>query len=115
MSEGIVGVRVGRRRSRLEASQLVQEYERSGLGRRAFCATRGVAVATLDLYRKRERESVAGGRLVAVELRSPASVDQSTCRSSLLTVVLCNGRRIEMGGALDAELLEQVIVVLERV
>ena len=50
MSE--VGV-VRRRRSRAEAEALVAEFEASGLMREAFCELRGLAVGTLDKYRRR--------------------------------------------------------------
>ena len=55
MSE--VGV-VRRRRSQGEAAALVAEFEASGLVRQEFCRQRGLAVATLDKYRRR----VHGGR-----------------------------------------------------
>lgn len=94
---------------------LVAEYEASGMSRRAFCSARGLAVATLDLYRKRAREGAgrSGGtapqRLVAVEIDRGSEAP----RSSALTVVLSNGRRIEVGGAFDAGLLSELLVVLE--
>ena len=114
MIEGLVGVR--RRRSVSEAMSLVAEYEASGMSRRAFCSARGLAVATLDLYRKRAREGAAhiGGavpqRLVAVEIERGSEAP----RSSALTVILRNGRRIEVGGAFDAGLLSELLVVLEQ-
>jgi len=101
MIEGVVGVR--RRRSAVEAMSLVAEYEASGLSRRAFCSVRGLAVATLDLYRKRSREGTGrfGGtvpqRLVAVEIERGSEAP----RSSALTVVLRSGRRIEVVGAFE--------------
>ena len=108
MSE--VGVEsVVRRRSHEDALLLVAAYEASGQSRREFCARHGLAVPTLDLYRKRARASVAETRLLAVEGRPAASVARSS-----LTVVLHNGRRIEMGGSFDAGLLTELIGLLER-
>jgi len=113
MIEGLVGVR--RRRTAGEAMSLVAEYEASGMSRRAFCSAHGLAVATLDLYRKRAREGAAraGGaaaqRLVAVEIECGSELPAA----SVLTVVLSNGRRIEVGGAFDAGLLSELLVVLE--
>jgi len=109
-------VRVRRRRTVGEAMSLVAEYEASGMSRRAFCSARGLAVATLDLYRKRAREGagLSGGtvpqRLVAVEIERGSEAP----RSSALTVILRNGRRIEVGGAFDAGLLSELLVVLEQ-
>ena len=114
MLEGLVGVR--RRRSVCEAMSLVAEYEASGMSRRGFCSARGLAVATLDLYRKRAREGVgrSGGavpqRLVAVEIERGSEAT----RSSALAVGLRNGRRIEVGGSFNAGLLSELLVVLEQ-
>lgn len=114
MIESVVKVR--RRRTAGEAMSLVAEYEASGMSRRAFCSLRGLAVATLDLYRKRAREGVgqSGGavpqRLVAVEIERGSE----SARSSALTVVLRNGRRVEVGGAFDARHLSELLVVLEQ-
>jgi hypothetical protein len=96
---------------------LVVEYKASGMSRRAFCSARGVSMATLDLYRKRAREGAgrsAGSvpqRLVAVEIERGSNPSAA----SVLTVVLSNGRRIEVGGAFDGSLLSELLVVLERV
>ena len=111
-------VRVRRRRTVGEAMSLVAEYEASGMSRRAFCLARGLAVATLDLYRKRAREGaarsgVAGARrLVAVEIERE-SESEARC-SPTLAVVLRNGRRIEVGGTFDSGVLTELLVVLER-
>jgi hypothetical protein len=45
------------RRNREEAERLVAEFEASGLSRREFSRQHGIAVGTLDLYRKRPRVS----------------------------------------------------------
>ncbi len=109
-------MRVRRRRTAGEAMFLVAEYEASGMSRRAFCSGRGLAVATLDLYRKRAREGaarsgVAGARrLVAVEIERES---EARC-SPTLAVVLRNGRRIEVGGTFDSGVLTELLVVLER-
>jgi hypothetical protein len=43
------------RRSRTEADRLVLEYEQSGLRRKAFCQRHGIALHTLDYYRRQRR------------------------------------------------------------
>ncbi len=109
-------VRVRRRRTSGEAMSLVAEYESSGMSRHAFCSARGLAVATLDLYRKRARKGAGRScgpvpqRLVAVEIERGSEAPLS----SALTVVLLNGRRIEVGRAFDAGLLSELLVVLEQ-
>lgn len=105
------------RRSRAEADQLVAEFEASGLGRREFCAQRGVALGTLDLYRKRQRRAAAsveprsGAKLVPVEL-SGATTSKCEPLGSGLTVVLANGK-IEVGRNFDEATLKRLLGVLE--
>ena len=110
-----------RRRSRAEADQLVDAFEVSGLRRREFCLKHGVAVGTLDFWRKRRREEqgpvasnpartkngAARARLVAVELAGTAT-------SGGLAVVLWRGRRVEVSEGFDAATLERLLDVLER-
>lgn len=100
---------VFRRRSREEALWLVREYESSGLSRKAFCAGRGLAVATLDSYCKRVRQPEVKPQLLAVELAAA-----SRPSSAWLTVILGNGRRIEIGQQVDAALLTELIAIVER-
>ena len=73
---------------------MVREYERSGLSRKEFSLQRGLAVGTLDRYRKLLRQTLDGGdgsnRWVGVELSGPKPIGGSE-----LAVVLPSGRRIE--------------------
>jgi len=111
MSEEQVGRR-GRRRSRAEAEQVVAEYEASGLSRQEFCLKHGVALVTLDRYRKRRRqpeEASGSSRWVAVELSGGSGP------GSALAVVLLSGRRIEVKRGFDAHTLEQLVRLLEQV
>src|SRR5215469_986744 len=112
MSE--VGV-VRRRRSRSEAASLVAEYEASGLSRQEFCRQRGLAVGTLDKYRRRVyggSRSVAGPMLpveVAPSPRREVSSDESP-----FVVESHSGRRIEVRRGFDAGTLERLLTVLDR-
>jgi hypothetical protein len=123
--------RVQHRRSRTEAEQLVEAFESSGLGRREFCLKHGVALGTLDFWRKRrrqERDKVAskrprmrnedvgagvasGSKLVAVEL---AGLQENAAGGGLV-VVVSRGRRIEVSRGFDAATLERLLAVLEQV
>lgn len=111
--------------------RLLNAFEPSGLRRREFCLKHGVALGTLDFWRKRrglERESaVSGGpgalngegrrkapdgesRLVAVEVAGwPAGA-----ASSGLTVVFSPGRRIEVSRGFDVATLQRLVDVLEQ-
>lgn len=113
MSEEQQVVAVRRRRSQAEGEQLVAEYEASRLSRREFCRQHGIAVGTLDRYRRRRQaggEASGRGRWVAVELSgaNPAA-------SSGLTVVLSIGRKIEVGRGFDANTLQQLVRLLEPI
>jgi hypothetical protein len=114
VDEQLQVVAVQRRRSRAEAAQLMAEYEGSGLSRIEFCRKQGLSLATLARYRKRQaqREVVAGGRWVAVDI---SAADARSRASSGLAVTLPSGRRIEIGCGFDAHTLVQLLGVLERV
>jgi hypothetical protein len=114
MSDVTVGLVQRRRRSRVEAEQLVREYESSGLTRQAFCAGRGLSVAALDKYRRRHRRATKSGegRLVPVEVLSGISAAASG--GSALWVELANGRRIGVGSGFDAAALRRLLQVVEQ-
>jgi hypothetical protein len=113
MSDVTVGL-VRRRRSRVEAEQLVREYESSGLSRQAFCISRGLSVTMLDKYRRRHSDATesGAGRLVPVEVLS--GISASASRSSALWVELPNGRRIGVGSGFDAAALRRLLQVVEQ-
>ena len=118
MSEQQEHGKIQHRRSRTEAEQLLDAFESSGLRRREFCQQHGVAVGTLDVWRKRrrqERSTLTGkrlraskvhvgkevaisGRLVAVEIAGRPS-------SGKLTVVLPRGQCVEVFEGFDAATL----------
>jgi hypothetical protein len=102
-----------RRRSRVEAEQLVREYEASELTRQAFCAERGLSVAALDKYRRQHGSGVGAGRMIAVEVL-PEPVAGLNHSRSALWVELPKGRRIGVGSGFDAATLERLLAVLEH-
>jgi hypothetical protein len=108
-------VEVGRRRTRAEAEQVAREYEASGLSRVEFCRSRGLSLATLARYRKRQAQGKAelGNRWVTVEVSGAGSTLESR-GSSGLSVSLPGGRRIEVGRGFDSRTLVQLLGVLER-
>lgn len=107
-----------RRRSRAEVDRLVAEYEASGLSRQDFCLKQGLALATLDRYRKRRRQgretSSGNSRLIKVELSGPQQAAGGG-QGGELAVVLPGGRRIEVRSGFNADLLGQLVRVLEQV
>src|SRR6516225_2109103 len=105
------------------------------LRRREFCLKHGVALGTLDFWRKRRglerervisagpgtlngegRRKVPGGesRLVAVEIEGWPAGTESQAASSGLTVVFSPGRRIEVSRGFDTATLQRLLHVLER-
>jgi hypothetical protein len=109
---------VRRRRSRTEAEVLVAEFEASGLKREAFCRQRGLAVGTLDKYRRRVHggSRSAAGPMVPVEVvQSPARDGSSDVEvDSAFVVESRSGRRIEVRRGFDAGTLERLLTVLDR-
>jgi transposase len=135
MREERVNVKRQQRRSRAEAEQLVDAFEASGLRRREFCLQHGVALGTLDLWRKRRRQergrlaskraamgnrdarvraANGEGRLVAVEVARWSARTESQVASGGVAVVVSHGRRIEVSRGFDAATLERLLDVLER-
>ena len=108
---------VGKRRSRAEVESLVAEFEASGLMRAAFCQQRGLAVGTLDKYRRRVQskpQSGAGTQLPVGVVSSPSQPAESETRGGVLVVELRSGRRIEVDRGFDAQTLERLLAVLDR-
>ena len=81
-------------RSQSEIRALVAGYENGKQSRAAYCATHGLALTTLDYYRRRVR--AAGAPLVEIDLQSAASAPAG---QGAVAVVLGNGRRVEIGWA----------------
>ena|SRR5664279_3200915 len=128
MSEQQEHRKIQQRRTRAEAEQLLDAFESSGLRRREFCQQHGVAVGTLDVWRKRRRqerstlaskrlgsskvhvdkEVAISGKLVAVEIAGRPS-------NGKLSVVLPRGQRVEVFEGFDAATLERLLGVLDRV
>jgi hypothetical protein len=98
---------------------LVWRYRASGRTRKEFAAEAGVPVTTLDYYirqvnRNRSADETAVSRILPVELVSGEHEETAT-RGAQSTVVvrLGNGRRIEVHRGFDAQLLGEVLAVLE--
>lgn len=109
---------VGRRRSHAEAEALVAEFEVSGLQREAFCQQRGLAVGTLDKYRRRvhNRQQSNNGSMLPVEVvwSTGQNPNRDAERDGVLVVELRGGHRIEVRRGFDAGTLERLLTVLDR-
>ena len=115
------GVVVGRR-GRAEIERLAGLYLTSGMRRSEFCRSHGLGLSTLTRYLKKQRNrqissgsnGVEQSRLVAVELAGPVATVSTDEVPGVLTVLLSNRRRVEVGRGFDAETLAQLVTVLER-
>src|SRR5271157_1732317 len=117
MNEFNAAVTGRHRRSRAEADRLVTEFERSGMGRKAFCLAHGVSLHTLDYYRRQRGKSGsrAAGSILPVELvdgRTAVAAAPMDSRGAF-RVVLGGGRRIEVDAGFDAAELKRLIAALE--
>jgi hypothetical protein len=83
----------------------VEEFRASGLTRREFCGQRGIALTTLDYWRRQFRSQP---RLVKVEIGRPEAAAQS------FTLRLANGRSIESSWRFDEEELARLIRIAEH-
>ena len=110
---------VRRRRSRVEVEKLVAEYEASGLTRDGFCQQRGLSVAALDKYRQRVQKwaRAGAGPMLPVEVvLSTAQGSSCTARGACVLVVESrSGRRIEVGRGFDAETLQRLLTIVDKV
>jgi hypothetical protein len=87
-----------------EMGRMLEEWEASGLTRRAFCQKRGLPVTTFDYWR---REHAGRPRVVEVEVAAPEPAAPS------FRLLLFNGRRIECSSLADEE-LARLIRIAER-
>ena len=109
---------VRRRRTQAEVEALVAEFEASGLMREGFCQQRGLAVGTLDKYRRRVHKGSqsSGGSMLPVEVvwSTGQNPNRDAGRDGVLVVELRGGRRIEVCRGFDAGTLERLVTVLDR-
>lgn len=93
------------KRTRDEGRRIVEEYEVSGMTRREFCRRTNIPVTTLDYWRQR-RAKGPKPRLLEVTVMKPEV--PLAC-----TVVLVNGRRIEVPENFHESVLSSLIRVVE--
>ena len=118
---GETGV-VVHRRDRAEIARLVSSYRASGFGRSEFCRRHGMALSTLNRHlQKQFQEDVRPGNdgvgrssLVEVKVAGAMSSVSSGDRPCALTLLLFNGRRVEVGDGFADETLQRLVSVLER-
>jgi hypothetical protein len=118
---GEAGV-VVQRRDRAEIVRVASLYRASGLGRSEFCRRHGMALSTLNRHLQKQFQEVDrpdnddDGRSPLVEVELAASVNpvRTVDRDCALTLLLFNGRRVEVDEGFNDETLRRLVAVLER-
>jgi hypothetical protein len=106
---------IRRRRTRAEIQHILTEFLSSGMNLDEFCRSRGVCRSTLYRYlgnQHRQEKPVETTQLVPVELVDACG--STFDRSAGLSVVVRNGRKIEVGQGFDAGTLERLLSVVEK-
>ena len=100
----------GSGRNANEVERIIADFERSGMRRREYCERHGIALPTLDWYRRRVRASRSPATLVPVKIENSALPAPATGTAPQgFTLVLRNGCRIETGWNFDESHLAQLI------
>ena len=118
---GEAGV-VVHRRGRAEIVRVASLYRASGLGRSEFCRRHGMALSALNRHLQKQfqeedrrgNDGVGRSPLVEVKLSAAVSPVCTGDRPCALTLLLFNGRRVEVGDGFDDETLRRLGVVVER-
>jgi hypothetical protein len=112
--EGVTGRR--RRRSAAEIEQIKNEYASSGMKQREFCRSRGLSLSALQRYlkgqRRKPKTACVRSRLLTVEVAASASGEAKS--HSGVSLVLGEGRKVEVERGFDESTLCRLVAVLER-
>jgi hypothetical protein len=95
-------------RSAAEVEKIVIDFERSGLNRREYCEQRGIALPTLDWYRRRVRANRSSPNIVPVRMKKTLAPEIADADHGF-TLVLGNGCRIEIGWDFNDDTLTRLI------
>jgi hypothetical protein len=91
-------------RNKEEIHGIVEGFAKSGLTRREYCAKHGIAVTTLDYWRRAQAKPKPKLVRVAIEETKPRTG---------FALVLANGRRIESAWSFTESDLQRLIRVAE--
>jgi transposase-like protein len=105
-----------RRRTGEEVTQLVNEFEASGLRAGEYCRRHGLASSTLRRRLQKQRRSLlrpakAGVRLVAVKV--DGALPSLSRMPATLEVILTGGRKIAVGADFEAATFRRLVRVME--
>lgn len=86
------------------------------MGRQAFCNKHGLSLSTLSRQQRRRQlraERARASRLLPVEI-APAQQPEVGLKGGELHVYLSTGRKVEVCGGFDPQVLRQLVRVLEQ-
>lgn len=102
------------RRSVTEKRQLLARYERSGLSQKAFCQRHGVALSTLQCWRRRARDTDQEPTPSFVEIPQVTGIARALSVEAAVFIELPGGVRLEVLVGTDAQWLSGLVRAMGR-
>jgi len=103
------------RRSVTERRRLLARYERSGLSQKAFCLRHGVALSTLQYWRRRARDTNQEPTASFVEIPQVTGIAGVRSVEAAVFIELPGGVRLEVPARTDAQWLSGLVRSMGRV
>ena len=97
------------RRGIAEKRQLLDRYERSGLSQKAFCLRHGVALSTLQYWRRRARDTDQEPTPSFVEIPQVTGIAGVRSVEAAVFIELPGGVRLEVPAGTDAQWLSGLL------
>lgn len=96
-------------RSAEEVEKVIVDFERSGLSRREYSERSGIALPTLDWYRRRVQAGRNAANLVRVRTTRPVRSATAVAAPQGFALTLSNACRIESSWNFDGNALARLI------
>jgi transposase len=103
------------RRGVAERRQFLDRYERSGLSQKAFCQRYGVALSTLQYWRRCARDTNQEPTPSFVEIPQVSGMARALSREAAVIIELPGGVRFEVSIGTDAQWLSGLLRAMGRV
>ena len=103
------------RRGVAERRRLLTRYERSGLSQKAFCQRHGVALSTLQYWRRRARDTDQEPTPTFVEIPQVTGTAGVRSVEAAVFIELPGGVRLEVPAGTDAQWLSGLLRAMGRV
>jgi transposase len=102
------------RRGVAERRQLLDRYERSGLSQKAFCQRHGVALSTLQYWRRRARGTDQEPTPSFVEIPQVSGMARALSSEGAVIIEVPGGVRFEVPTGTDAQWLSGLLRAMGR-